>query len=292
MLQGVAGEARITATSLDVALRVGAAAPAASTARGLAAVLLSYSAVSPKDKELAVERGAMSWLLEVASAADTYTVTVRSRALAGAGNIMLGARDAADVAPLLALLIRLLHCLLYVSRGVGMLHDGDDLESQFGIVHDAIFALGQMAHFVELRPMMASYGVEEALMQLDFHALREAPQSQHREHILAIHALIEQHVLQVLWRPPVLHLGGTPAEGVVDSGAQRLLRINFGPLHQPGLVSVPTTDRCSACGTAATTGGVKLRRCARCMDAQYCDAACQRRHWAVHKTQCSPKTGE
>lgn len=168
-----------------------------------------------------------------------------------------------------------------------MLRDGDDLESQLGIVHDAIFALGQMAVFVELRPMLASRGVEEALLRLDVHAQQGALQPQHREKILAIQALLEQHVL---WRPPMLHLGGAPAEGMEDHGAQ-LFR-TFGPLHQVDPVLVPMTDRCSACGTAATTGGVKLRRCARCMDARYCDAACQRRHWAVHKTQCSPKTGE
>ena len=284
MLQGVHGEARTTAISLDAALRVGAAAPPGSLARGLAACLLSYCAISLKDKDCAVERGAMTWLLHVAGAKDTYTPVVRARAIAGAGNIVRGARDAATIAPLLALLMRTLR--RHVSRGFGMLR-GDDVAFQFDVVHNAVFVFAQMAHFVELRPMMASRGVEEALMLLHVHASEEG--TAHQEHLAGIKALIEQHVMRVLYRDPTLHLGGTPAEGAPDPGS--VMFRTFGPMHQVAPVIVPMTDRCSACGTAATHG-VHLKRCARCLEVRYCDAACQRRHWGMHKLQCGLKREE
>lgn len=41
---------------------------------------------------------------------------------------------------------------------------------------------------------------------------------------------------------------------------------------------------CDGCGQSA----VGLRRCARCRQAQYCSAECQRQHWKVHKRECRP----
>ena len=38
---------------------------------------------------------------------------------------------------------------------------------------------------------------------------------------------------------------------------------------------------CSSCGADA------LLRCSRCLGAFYCDAACQRAHWAAHKQPCA-----
>jgi len=42
---------------------------------------------------------------------------------------------------------------------------------------------------------------------------------------------------------------------------------------------------CRHCGKF----GKNLKRCARCHEAYFCDASCQREAWAEHKTECKPK---
>jgi len=44
-------------------------------------------------------------------------------------------------------------------------------------------------------------------------------------------------------------------------------------------------DQCCFC--QRVSAGTNLR-CARCSFARYCNATCQRAHWAEHKTQCLP----
>jgi hypothetical protein len=43
-------------------------------------------------------------------------------------------------------------------------------------------------------------------------------------------------------------------------------------------------DSCAHCGVQ----GVALKRCARCLHASYCGAACQKASWKLHKTTCLP----
>lgn len=124
VVQGAPGKARTTAVSLELALRVGAASPPHSIARGVSAVLLSFSAVSQLEKDTAVSRGALTWLVQVAAADDTFSAATRCRALAGAGNIAIGARDAAQLAPLQALVLHLLRP--HAALGFDMLHGESD----------------------------------------------------------------------------------------------------------------------------------------------------------------------
>jgi len=46
------------------------------------------------------------------------------------------------------------------------------------------------------------------------------------------------------------------------------------------------TSACAACGNTSGTSGAALKKCARCLCAQYCSVACQRTHWPVHKRCC------
>ncbi len=41
--------------------------------------------------------------------------------------------------------------------------------------------------------------------------------------------------------------------------------------------------RCSYC----TSSAKKLKKCARCKKARYCNAECQKNHWTIHKLRCS-----
>ena len=47
-----------------------------------------------------------------------------------------------------------------------------------------------------------------------------------------------------------------------------------------------SSQRCAACSTVAEEGK-RLLRCSSCRRVHYCDAACQRSHWPVHKAACS-----
>ena len=44
-----------------------------------------------------------------------------------------------------------------------------------------------------------------------------------------------------------------------------------------------TASRCANCGVE---GGVSLKMCKSCMQAKYCNAICQKTHWATHKKDC------
>lgn len=56
------------------------------------------------------------------------------------------------------------------------------------------------------------------------------------------------------------------------------------PRHRvdPGAVAL---YRCSWCGNPSAV----LKKCAACGKTRYCDAACQRQHWATHKTLCKSR---
>ena len=46
---------------------------------------------------------------------------------------------------------------------------------------------------------------------------------------------------------------------------------------------------CAECGEE---GGVSLKACKSCMQVKYCNAECQRNHWATHKKQCKQRAAE
>ena len=46
---------------------------------------------------------------------------------------------------------------------------------------------------------------------------------------------------------------------------------------------------CAECGK---DGGASLKACKSCMQVKYCDATCQRNHWATHKKQCKRRATE
>ena len=46
---------------------------------------------------------------------------------------------------------------------------------------------------------------------------------------------------------------------------------------------------CAECGVA---GGVSLKICKSCMHARYCNAACQHKHWPMHKKECKLRAAE
>ena len=50
-----------------------------------------------------------------------------------------------------------------------------------------------------------------------------------------------------------------------------------------------TAQCCAECGEE---GGVSLKVCKACMQAKYCNAKCQRKHWATHKADCKRRAAE
>ena len=42
----------------------------------------------------------------------------------------------------------------------------------------------------------------------------------------------------------------------------------------------------SCCADCGAEGGVSLKMCKACMGVMYCNAVCQKKHWATHKKQC------
>jgi len=48
---------------------------------------------------------------------------------------------------------------------------------------------------------------------------------------------------------------------------------------------------CAECGNIEG-GGVSLKICKPCMQAKYCNAACQKNHWPTHKKQCKLRAAE
>ena len=46
------------------------------------------------------------------------------------------------------------------------------------------------------------------------------------------------------------------------------------------------------CAECEEEGGVSLKACKACMSVKYCNAICQRKHWAKHKTACKLRATE
>ena len=51
------------------------------------------------------------------------------------------------------------------------------------------------------------------------------------------------------------------------------------------------TNCCADCGKEEE-GGISLKTCKSCMQAKYCNAACQKNHWATHKKSCKQRAAE
>ncbi|KAK7102274.1 ubiquitin carboxyl-terminal hydrolase 19-like [Littorina saxatilis] len=56
---------------------------------------------------------------------------------------------------------------------------------------------------------------------------------------------------------------------------------------QRTLIPQQHPTRCSACHKECKNDN-KLKRCTKCLKVGYCDQSCQRTHWQIHRTQCSP----
>ena len=54
-----------------------------------------------------------------------------------------------------------------------------------------------------------------------------------------------------------------------------------------------TASCCADCGKKEGGGGdISLKVCKACMGVRYCNAVCQRKHWATHKKQCKLRAAE
>ena len=54
-----------------------------------------------------------------------------------------------------------------------------------------------------------------------------------------------------------------------------------------------TASCCADCGKKEGEGGdINLKTCKSCMGVKYCNAVCQRKHWATHKKQCKLRAAE
>jgi len=53
--------------------------------------------------------------------------------------------------------------------------------------------------------------------------------------------------------------------------------------------TMTTTNCCAECGNE---GGVRLKTCKSCMSVKYCNAECQKNHWATHKKECKQRAAE
>jgi hypothetical protein len=52
------------------------------------------------------------------------------------------------------------------------------------------------------------------------------------------------------------------------------------------------TTNNSCCAECGKDGGVSLKACKACMSVKYCNADCQRKHWAKHKAACKLRAAE
>ena len=70
-------------------------------------------------------------------------------------------------------------------------------------------------------------------------------------------------------------------------GVQAALTCSLGHFTLSAREETPA-GRCDACGATRMAHERRLLCCRRCMRAFYCDAACQRVHWAQHRRACTP----
>jgi hypothetical protein len=71
------------------------------------------------------------------------------------------------------------------------------------------------------------------------------------------------------------------AAALLTFAARRTCRFVLGrPTH-----AMHSRIACSSCGNALAPPST-LPRCKRCKRARYCDVACQRAHWPVHRASC------
>lgn len=82
--------------------------------------------------------------------------------------------------------------------------------------------------------------------------------------------------------------------GSIERIAPNTLDVSIPPMEKKYLEQVfarafefelKTVLTCSNCGIAA----IELSKCARCKIATYCQPACQKKHWKVHKSDCKTK---
>jgi mitochondrial splicing suppressor protein 51 len=52
------------------------------------------------------------------------------------------------------------------------------------------------------------------------------------------------------------------------------------------MADVNEEPQCAHCNKTQASLGRRLKRCAKCRNAQYCDRTCQQNHWKQHKKAC------
>jgi hypothetical protein len=63
--------------------------------------------------------------------------------------------------------------------------------------------------------------------------------------------------------------------------------VDVGHIEKP---SESSGDRCRVCDRDRSRNGTALLKCAKCHDAKYCSAECQRTDWKKHKAVCVKRT--
>ena len=80
---------------------------------------------------------------------------------------------------------------------------------------------------------------------------------------------------------------------VLDANAARFIKSLFGGAAATAPPRSRRRRRCCAfCGRMRLPGDPKFKTCSRCKAVVYCDAACQKAHWATHKKHCAKKPAE
>lgn len=81
-----------------------------------------------------------------------------------------------------------------------------------------------------------------------------------------------------------------------DSAAANAVRIAISPTYAVPFVEdvideavfgqKPQAGQCHGCGKREGKDGGKMKKCARCLEAEYCSGACQKKDWKRHRTEC------
>ena len=72
--------------------------------------------------------------------------------------------------------------------------------------------------------------------------------------------------------------------GLSEDAFRRVLAVDRADKRDAEAAAAAGARVCAACGAAHSPRAA--RKCARCRRAWYCDAACQGRHWPVHRCSC------
>ncbi len=268
--RGMARGGPVIQQTLQVALANGCNSAPRQRARGTAATLLSYVVINlPDKKQQAVRDGALVWLLSVAEADDVYCEYVLGRAIACAGNIVVGARHAAELEPLTQHVLGVISA--HLRNPAAQLRRIRDVYSS--PLHCATFAVGQLASIHEARPLLEQADAQRLIAQL-LALARRTP----RLHEIA--DIISGRVQLLMAQPPLMRL--QRADMLLPFWASPASPV--APPRAAAPPPAPMERTCGGCGAVDASRVFKL--CASCKSVRYCSTECQRAHWKAHKKAC------